>query len=101
MLASQGREPIRADTCVDRRLRLRLGKLPGPPGQAVAAVPARLLSRLAEVTDESAHLAAVVGDKRKDARDAGDLRLFSASEAFQQAVDELGPGGRKGKERGA
>ena len=99
MAAAQRGERIGADARVDRRVRLRLGKLLGASGQAVAAVPARHCACLAEVADECAHLAAVVGDKREDVSDTGGLRLLSAREAFEQAVDVLGLGLRAGTER--
>ena len=47
-------------------------------GEAVAAVPARLGARLAEVADEGSHLAAVSGDERQDALDPARLGAFPA-----------------------
>ena len=61
-------------------------------------MPARHRASLAEVADECAHLAAVVCDKREDVSDARGLRLLSACETLEQAVDELGLGLRAGRE---
>src|SRR6266540_1786287 len=96
---AQRRERIDVDARLDRRLRLRLGKLLRAPRQAVAAVPATLRARLAEVADEAAHLAAVMRDEREHALDPVGLRSLSPSEAFEQAIDELGVGVRTAKER--
>ena len=74
-------------------------KLLGVSGQAVAAVPAWLGARLAEVADEGGHLAAVMGDEGEDGLDPGGLRSLPAREAIEQAVDELGLGVRMGEER--
>ena len=65
------------------------GKLLGASGQAVAAVPAGLGARLAEVADEGSHLAAVVGDEREDVLDPLGLRALAAREALEQPLDEL------------
>ena len=54
MVVAQRRERVDARRSLDRRLRLGLGKPLGAAGQAVAAVPARLRARLAEVADEGA-----------------------------------------------
>ena len=66
----------------------------GASGQAVAAVPARLGARLAEVADQGAHLAAVMGDEREHVLDPSGLGALPAREALEQALDDLGAGVR-------
>src|SRR5262245_14669946 len=86
---------------LDRRLRPGLGKRLRTSGEAVAAVTAGLAARLAEVADERAHLAAVVGDKRQHALDPFGLGAFPPREARKEPLDELGAGIRAGKDREA
>ena len=89
MAVAERGERVDVDARLDRRLRLGLGKLLGASGQAVAAVPARFRARLAEVADEGAHLAAVVGDEREHALDPPGLGALPAGEALEQPLDEL------------
>src|SRR5436190_2970714 len=62
-------ERLRVDDRFDRRFRVGLGEPLRSSVQAVAAVATGFTALLAEVADESAHLAAVVGDQREDVLD--------------------------------
>src|SRR4051812_7305048 len=99
MVRAKRRERVALDARLDRRFRLGLGELLDASGQAVAAVPAGLRARLAEVADQRADLAAVVCDEREDVLDPGGLCALAACEAFEQVVDELGRRVRAGEQR--
>src|SRR5436190_15305188 len=81
MAVAERVEHVDVEARLDRGLRLALGKLLGASVEAVAAVPARLGARLAEVADEGAHLTAVVGDEREDAVNPAGLGAFPTGEA--------------------
>src|SRR3954451_872171 len=74
---------------LEPRARSRLRKPLSGSGEARRAVAARIGARLAEVTDERLHLAAVVLDEGDDALDPLRLRLLAAVEALGEAVAQL------------
>jgi hypothetical protein len=89
MYREERRERAGVEARFDRRPRLGLGKPLGVAGQAVRAMPARLRARPAEVADERADLAAVVGDELEHAFDPRRLGAFATREALDQPAGEL------------
>src|SRR4051812_22077528 len=74
---------------LEPRARSRLRKPLSGSGEAIRAVAARIGARLAEVTHERLHLAAVVLDEGNDALDPLCLRLLAAVEPCGEPVAQL------------